>query len=134
MAAIPGVAMARHSPMRAGNGNATAKISTAHTRHSQAAARAAARTEGTRSIRLQQGAAQGRVPGIGRDIARDQIAEQVGVGQFEKLDEGGAFVAGGRGVPSPYVLQQQQVQLFHAAPAAPFEPADFSVVAQSSSS
>src|SRR5689334_11538242 len=125
MAAISGVAVARLRPMRARNGNATAKSSTPDTKHSQAAARAAARTEGTRSIRLQQGAAQGRVPGIGRDIARDQIAEQVGVGQFEKLDEGGAFVAGGGGVASPYISQQQQVQLFHAAPAAPFEAADF---------
>ena len=96
--------MARQMPMRASNGKATDASTTAQISSSQPPTRVAARTEGWISIRLQDGgnsvgapdgATECRVPGIVWDIARDQIANQVGIGQFEKLFEGGKFFACG---------------------------------------
>jgi hypothetical protein len=122
MANHPGVAMETQMAMRPASGSATPPRITAQSRLNHATASTAARADGTRSIRLQEDdATQGRMPGFERDIARDQIAEQVRVRQFEKLLEGGAFVAGGGGMVFPEVTQQQKVELLHAAPAAPFE-------------
>jgi hypothetical protein len=129
--------------MRAGNGNATDASTTAQISSSQPPATVAARTEGWRSIRLQDGrnsvgapdgATECRVAGIVGDIARDQIADQVGIGQFEKFDEGGAFVACGKFVSTAQIPQQQQVEFLHAAAAAPFQFSELSAAAQASSS
>ncbi len=106
-AARAGVAMAIQMAMRASNGSATATSTTPQTTSSQLPARVAARSEGWISIRPQDGgtsvwapdgATECRVPGIFGDIARDQIANQVGIGQFEKFDEGGTFIACGTSV------------------------------------
>ena len=99
MATSPGVAMATQIPTRAGNGNATAARTTRQTAASQHAASHAARPEGLSSIRLQDGAADGGMPGIGRDIARDQIADQVRIGQLEKLGEDAELIACSLGAP-----------------------------------
>ena len=132
MAASAGVAMARQIPMRAGNGRSTAVRITVQAATSQPPANNAARADGTRSIRLQDGAADGGMPGIGGDIARNQITRQVWIRQFQKFGECGEFVTGRTG--SSQVSQQQQVQFLHAAAATPLESAEFSVAAQSSSS
>jgi hypothetical protein len=50
----------------------------------------AMRHDGIRSIRSQF-AAQRRLVRIGWDVTADEISRDVGVGQFEKLDESGAF-------------------------------------------
>lgn len=134
MAASAGVAMATQIPTRAGNGRATAHRTTRQTATIQPAASTAAGAEGTSSIRLQDGATDGGMPGIGRNFAGNEITGQVGIGQLEKFDECAAFVACRLRVVITQITQQQQVQFFHAAPAAPFESADFNAAVQSSSS
>ena len=119
MAASPGVAMATQIPTRAGNGNATATRITRQTATSHPPASQAPRLEGTSSIRLQHGATDGGLAGIGRNITADQIADQIGIGQLEKLDECRAFITCSLRVALTQVSQQQQVQLIHAAPESP---------------
>jgi len=78
-----------HRQMRASNGKASALTRTPDWTISQAVANVAARGDGARSIRLPEdvgstcapeGAAQRLVPGIVRGISRDQIPDQVGIG------------------------------------------------------
>ncbi len=134
MAASAGVAMATHRAMRAGNGSDTAARITRQIAASQPPASKAARLDGMRSIRLQDGATDGRVTGVWGNIARYQIADQVGIGQLEKFDEGGALITCRGFVVLTQVPKKQHIQLFHSAPAAPLQPADFSAAVQSSSS
>jgi hypothetical protein len=121
MAASAGVAMATQIPTRASNGSATASSITRQTAASQPPASTAARTEGTSSIRLQHGATDGGMPGVGWNIAGDQIADQVGIRQLEKFDERSAFIVCRLRVVLAQIAQQQQIQLLHAAAAAPLE-------------
>jgi len=113
--------------MRASNGKSTAASVAMPTAISQTTQATAARREATRSILLQQHAAQVCASWVGGTVTADQIARDVGVGQLEKLHEGGTFSACRLWVPFAQVSQQQQVQLFHAATAAPFQFADFNV-------
>ena len=69
--------------MRASNGKSKAAKVTPPMAHNQAAASAAARTDGCNSIRFENGAAQRRLAGIARDIAGNEIAHQVRIGQLE---------------------------------------------------
>jgi hypothetical protein len=109
---------------RTGQGSATANSVTAQTSVSHANQTMAAGREGTSSIR-EQDAAQGGVSGIGWDIARQQISRDIRIGQFQKLDEGRAFVACGTAVPGAQITKQQEVELLHAPAAAPLELAEF---------
>jgi hypothetical protein len=111
--------------MRAGNGNATAVMSIVMKTATQADARTAARGEGRISIRPEQAAAQRRVSGIARNIARDEITRQVRIGQFEKLGKCRELIDAGAGEVLAQVPQQQEIQLLHAAPATPFQFAYF---------
>jgi hypothetical protein len=113
----PGNPTARHRPILTGQGSAPAQSTTTQTIASHTNQSAAAIREGFRSIR-EQYATQGGVSGIGWDIAGQQIACDIGVRQFEKLDEYAAFVTSRKIVPLQ-MAQQQEVELFHAAPAAP---------------
>jgi len=70
---------------------------------------------------LEQYSTQGGVSGIGWDIACQQIACDIGVGQFEKLDESRAFVTCRVEMAFPQVSQQQEIELLHAAPATPLQ-------------
>jgi hypothetical protein len=118
---IPAVATAAQMAIRHSHGNATAnhvtkQASVSHANHAVAATR-----EGSKSIRLQELAAQRRATGIGWDITRQQIARHVRIGQFQKLGEGGAFIACRERVSIAQIPQQQEVELFHAAPALPLK-------------
>jgi hypothetical protein len=107
--------------MRAGNGRATPNATAAQSAISQLPISAAAREDGTSSIRVEHGPAQAGESGIVGDIAGDQISDQVRIRQFEKFDEGGAFVACGTRAPISQVAQQQEIEFLHSAPAAPLE-------------
>jgi hypothetical protein len=100
-------------------GNATAVSTTMQTSASHAKQSATARREGFRSMR-EQYATQGGVSGVGWDIARQQIARDIGVGQLEKLDESRAFVTCRPGVSFSQISQQQEIEFLHAASAPPF--------------
>jgi hypothetical protein len=115
----PAAAHTAQIAMRAGHGNATAEIVIARTRNSQANQAKAARREGSSSIRVDEHSAERGVARVGRDIAGNEIPRDVGVGQFEKLGEGDAFIAWRRCVPVAQITHEQKVQLFHAAAAAP---------------
>src|SRR6185369_8626244 len=121
-------------PMRTGNASATAASTMPQNAISQAARIKARRREGASSIRLQECAAQGRQVGIVRDIAREQITDQLGIRQLQKLDEGLAFFTGGCRVTLTQVSQQQEVQLLHAPAAMPLDTAELSAGGQASSS
>jgi hypothetical protein len=92
MAAIPGVAIATQIAMRTGNGKSTAARIIPVIAASQAPAARPPAREGSISICPQQGAAQGRESGLGGNLTRNQIADQVRIGQLEKLLEGGLFI------------------------------------------
>ena len=117
---IPGRSTARLRTSRSANGSATPVRTTTQTSASHANQSTAASREGIRSIR-EQYATQGSVSGIGWDIACQQIACDIGVGQFEKLDESRAFVTCRVGMAFPQVSQQQEIELLHAASATPLQ-------------
>ena len=125
MAASPAVAAQTQIAMRAGNVKSTAARIIPSKAASHPMPRSAARVDGCRSIRLQDGAAQRCVAGIGRDISTNEITRNVRIGQFQKLHEGGAFIATRPGMPFAQITQQQEVEFLHAAPAAPLQPAKF---------
>ncbi len=131
---IPGAATSTQTAMRTINGSATAHSVIPQTSASQASHAEAARRDGRRSIRLDEKPAERGVARIVWDIACDEIPRNIRVGQFEKLRERNAFIAWRGFVAATQVTHEQQVQLFHAAPATPFEPAEISAVVQSSSS
>ena len=118
--------------MRTGNDRSTARVArqviASHANH-----RTATRREATRSIR-EQLTAERRVTRIGGDVTADEISREVRVGQFEKFDEGIAFVVWRLCVPILQIPQQQQVQLLHSPAAAPPEAPRFNAAAQASSS
>jgi hypothetical protein len=120
------VATTAQTAIRHGQGNATANHVTAHTSDSHATHAAAARREGSKSIR-EQCAAQSGEAGIGRYISREQITRDVRIGQFQKFDERSSFVAGRVCVSITQIPQQQEVELLHAAPAAPRQFAELFV-------
>ena len=106
--------------MRAGNDNATPPTAAAEAAISQPAASSAARLDGTSSICLQDCPAQGGESWIVGNIAGDQIADQVGIRQFQKGRERGTFVTCAL-VHCTQVTKQQEIQFLHTAPAAPLE-------------
>jgi hypothetical protein len=120
MQRIPGIHTARQIAIRTIQGSATTASTTMQTIASHVNQSAAAKREGFKSIR-EQYATQGGVSGIGWDIACQQIARDIGVGQFEKLDESRAFVACRLGVALSQVTQQQEVEFLHAASASPLQ-------------
>jgi hypothetical protein len=129
----PAAITVTHRATRAGHGSATANHVTAHASASHVIHALAAKSEGIKSIRLQEAPAECRATGIGWDISGEQIARDIRVGQFEKVREGGAFVACGLPVTVAQVSNQQEIEFLHAAPALPREAADFSAGVQASS-
>ena len=129
----PGVAIATQIAMRAGNGRSTRTRMSPQSSTSQPTAARAALRDGTSSICPQDGAAQGREVLFRGDVTGNQIAGQVRIGQFEKFPECRAFIARRRRVLLAQVSQQQQIELLHAAAAAPLQPPDFSAGVQPSS-
>ena len=117
--------------MRAGNGRSTANSVITMKALNQASARRAARAEGLISIIPELIAehveAKGRLAGIARNIARDEITRQLGIGQLEKAGKRSAFVTVRVNQPFAYVTQQQEIQFLHATPAAPLQPAKLDV-------
>jgi hypothetical protein len=117
--------------MRAGNGKSTASKVTPKKAPSQVNARMTTRAEGWISMVPERVAehfeAKGRLAGIARNIARDEITRQLGVGQLEKLGECGAFIAIRVHQPLADISQQQEIEFLHAATAAPFQPAQLDV-------
>jgi hypothetical protein len=114
-------------PMRASNGTSTASSVIAMQAQSQMSARMAARAEGWISIIPEQVAAQSRLAGIARNIARDEITRQFRVGQLQKAGKCIAFVTVRVNQPFAHVTQQQEIQFLHAAPAAPLQPAKLDI-------
>jgi hypothetical protein len=123
----PAAAKVAQRVKRACHGNATANQVTAQASTSQANHALATKGEGIKSIRLQEAAAQRRAAGIGWDISREQIARHIRVGQFEKVREGGTFVACGLAVTFAQVSDQQEIEFLHATPALPLKLADIGV-------
>ena len=119
---------------RMSHGSVTANPMTVQTTANQANHALVAKVDGIKSIRLQEAPAQRRAAGIGWDISREQITRDIRVGQFEKIREGGAFVACGLAVLLAQVSHEQEIEFLHAAPALPGEAASLSVGVQSSSS
>src|SRR4051812_8100339 len=134
MAVMPPRTAAAQIPRRSGNTNATSASTITQNAASQSVSIDARRHEGASSIRLQEFAAQGRQLGIIRDIAREQITDQVGIGQFQKLDERGAFLTGRCRMALTQIAEQQEIQLLHAPAAVPLEAAGFNAGGQASSS
>ncbi len=94
---------------------------------SQTTHAAPARPDGMNSIRLKDAAAECAVLRIVRDISRYQIPRDLRVGQLEKLLERQSFIRGCIGMPLFQIPDEQQVQLFHAAAAAPLQLAKLRV-------
>ena len=122
----PGTHTARQKATRMLHGSSDAETATAPTSASHASHRAAAKREAFRSIRKQY-ATQGGVSGVGGDIARQQIACDIRVGQFEKFDERRAFVTCRPGVTIAKIPQEQEVEFLHAAAAPPLQFAECGV-------
>ena len=124
---VPAAPMAEQMAKRASHGNATANHVTAQASANHANQAVAPRSEGIKSIRLQEVSAQRRAAGIGWDISRQQITRDVRVRQFEKVDEGGAFVTCGLAVAIAQVSHEQEIEFLHAAPALPLKLAELAV-------
>lgn len=82
---------------------------------------AATRRDGCRSKRPEHLAAERCLNGIGREVTPDEIPRDLGIGQFEKLLERGAFFKGSQRVTLAKVTDQQEVELLHSPAATPFE-------------
>jgi hypothetical protein len=122
--------MAAQMAKRTDAGRATVNQQTTMASASHASQALAARTEGRRSIRLQNVAAQGGTPGIFGDITREQITRDVRIGQFEKIGEGGAFIACSLAVTFTEIAHQEEIEFLHPAAALPLKFANVQVDAR----
>jgi hypothetical protein len=121
IAATQNTTMDVHNARRACTGSAVPSQVAQHRDSTQANHDTAARRDGLISIRLQKRAAERRSWRVFGYMTGHEISGDLGVRQFEKLDERGLFFACRSRESLLQVTRQEQIELLHASAAAPLE-------------